>query len=322
MKRHFEDPFRFCVNYAYEILASKKEGFPLTYFYELLGRMTDRPWDVIDRLQFLGLSEISEDLILQRKGEHDISSGSIPRLNGRYYYYPECSSTMDVAAGLASVGALDFTVVVAESQGGGRGRNGRQWVSSPGGIYCSIILRPDIAPGLSFRVNFMVCAVLASLLRGVYGVDAFCKWPNDILAGGGKLAGIISDSVIEGATVKYVIIGLGINVNNALPEVDQPVSSVRSILGKEVARKKFFDNFLLRLHEAYSELSSRDWISETRAYSATIGRKVTIERPGGVLSGEAIGVDEFGLLLVRTGGGDIISVASGDCIHSYCDISI
>lgn len=322
MKSHFEDPFRFCVNYAYEILSSKNEGFPLTYFYELLGRMTDRPGDVIDRLRHLGLSEVCDGLILKKKGGNDISSGSIPRLDGRYYYYPECSSTMDVAAGLASGGALDFTVVVAESQGGGRGRNGRQWVSSPGGIYCSIILRPDIAPGLSFKLNFMVCAVLASLLRDEYGVDAFCKWPNDILAGGGKLAGMIADSVIEGSGVKYIVIGLGINVNNILPEVGQPVSSLKSILGYEVSRRDFFDGFLIRLEKAYAEFSSKDWIAETRKFSATIGRKVTIEKPGNCFSGEAVGVDDDGLLLVRLGNGNIIRVASGDCIHSYCNISI
>lgn len=317
MCKQLEESFRSCVNYAYEMLVSSVDGFSMSDFWGLVGKITDAPEDIIKRLDFLGLSEVRKDRILPRLGDNDISPRSFPRFKGRYYYYPECSSTMDEAAKLASEGVPDFTVVIAESQDSGRGRNGRQWVSAPGGIYCSIILRPDVEPELCFRINFMVSAVLSSFLRDAYGIDAACKWPNDILAGGGKLAGMISDSVFEGSKIKYMVIGLGINVNNVLSEVGQPVSSMRNILGNEVSRRNFFDGFLLRLEKAYPKLSSTDWIAETRKFSATIGRKVTIERPMGAVSGEAIGVDNEGLLLVSLDNSKVIRVSSGDCVQSY-----
>jgi len=317
MNRQSENSFMVCVNHACEMLASSIGGLCLDDFTDYLGKMIDDPESVVQRLVFLRLAEVKKNVISLSRGMNDIFSFNFPQLAGRYYYYPESGSTMTEAVRLLSEGAHDFTVVAAESQNAGRGRNGRQWVSSPGGIYCSIILRPDIKPELCFRINFMVCAVIVSFLRDVYGVDAACKWPNDILAGGGKIAGMISDAVIEGSAVKYVVIGLGLNVNNDLPSVGQPVSSIKKILGREVPRKDFFAGMIKRLENAYAEFFLTDWIAETRRFSATIGRKVTIEKPGKIFSGEAIDVDDDGLLLVKLENSDVIKISSGDCVHSF-----
>lgn len=130
------------------------------------------------------------------KNDDDIFPDRFPMLEGRYFYYPGGQHN-ECGCGKALSGCPDFTVIVADSQKSGRGRHGRKWVSEKGGIYCSIVLRPDVTPESCFRINFMVSAVLARLLREGFGIEAFCKWPNDIIAGGGKLAGMIAESMIE-----------------------------------------------------------------------------------------------------------------------------
>lgn len=251
------------------------------------------------------------------KNDDDIFPDRFPMLEGRYFYYPELESTMNEAAEKALSGCPDFTVIVAESQKSGRGRHGRKWISEKGGIYCSIVLRPDVKPESCFRINFMVSAVLAGLLKEGFGIEAFCKWPNDIIAGGGKLAGMIAESMIEDGKVRYLVVGLGINVNNALPEAGQPVSSIRQIKGACVSRRQFFTDFLAALEKACKNFHKTDWIAETRKYSATIGRRVRIENPSGCYSGVAAGIDDDGSLSVILENSDIIKVSFGDCIHSF-----
>ncbi len=239
-------------------------------------------------------------------------------LEGRYFYYPELDSTMNTASEMALNGCPHFTVIAAETQRGGRGRQGRKWISEKGGLYFSIVLRPEIEPELCFRINFMVSAVLAVFLREKYGIEAFCKWPNDIIADGGKLAGMISESMIEDGRLRYLVVGIGINVNNELPvEAGQPVTSIRHIKGSIVSVRDFLIEFFQRLELAFQNFHQTDWIEETRKLSATTGRRVRIENPAGCFFGVASGINDDGSLSVTLENGDIINVNAGDCIHSF-----
>jgi len=107
-------------------------------------------------------------------------------------YYPEVSSTMDTAKEMAIKNCPDFTVVVAGRQTRGRGRLKRQWLSDDGGIYFTVVLRPDIPVPLSSRVNFLASLTLARVLRELFQIDAAVKWPNDILVDGHKISGMLS----------------------------------------------------------------------------------------------------------------------------------
>jgi len=106
--------------------------------------------------------------------------------------YPEVSSTMDTAKEMAIKNCPDFTVVVAGRQTRGRGRLKRQWLSDDGGIYFTLVLRPDIPVPLSSRVNFLASLTLARVLRELFQIDAAVKWPNDILVDGHKISGMLS----------------------------------------------------------------------------------------------------------------------------------
>ena len=131
----------------------------------------------------------------------------------------EAPSTMDLAKDLARKGCPAFTTVVAGRQTQGRGRLRRVWSSEEGGLYFTVVLRPRIPVRWSSRVNFLASLTLASILRQGYGVDAGLKWPNDILVGGRKLCGLLSEMESEGEQVNFINVGIGLNVNNDPPEV-------------------------------------------------------------------------------------------------------
>lgn len=297
------------LNYLFE----SPSGISLTCLKEMGGADT---LSIAKSLESLGMIRVAGDLAFLNRSSDDIFPDRFTELAGRYHYYPEVTSTMDVASYLASQDCPDFTVVCSESQISGRGRLGREWISDVGGIYLSIVLRPAIAPELFHRVNFMVSAVITGILRKKYGIDALVKWPNDILAGGGKLSGMLSESVIQDGYVKYVIVGIGINVNNTLTYAGQPVSSMAGILGCRVSRRDFLRDILRALEDAWEAFGSKDWIKETRKHSATLGRTVRIESLSESLSGLAVDVDDCGRLVLVLADGSRKIISFGDCVHA------
>ena len=150
-------------------------------------------WKHIHKLQELGYHIMSTS-----SGYRLIDSPDVPfpwEFSDHDYnllYYPEVSSTMDIAKELARKDCPDFTVVVAGRQTRGRGRLKRQWLSDDGGIYFTVVLRPDIPVPLSSRVNFLASLTLARVLRELFQIDAAVKWPNDILVDGHKISGMLS----------------------------------------------------------------------------------------------------------------------------------
>ena len=129
-------------------------------------------------------------------------------------YYPEVTSTMDLARDLARKNCPDFTVVIAGRQTKGRGRLERRWLSDDGGLYFTMVLRPVIPVQLSFKVNFLASLTLARVIRKMLQVDARVKWPNDILVGDRKVSGMLSELEADGDRRFFICVGMGINVNN------------------------------------------------------------------------------------------------------------
>ena len=149
--------------------------------------------------------------------------------------YPTLPSTMDVAEQVAKEGAVEGTVVVAQEQTGGRGRLGRKWISPPGSLSLSIILRPTLVylPRL-----IMVASLAAShSIEAVTGLETQIKWPNDILIRGKKVCGILVRSELRGRGVDFAIMGIGMNVNlrpSAFPEIASIATSLSKERGEEV----------------------------------------------------------------------------------------
>ena len=231
------------------------------------------------------------------------------------HYFREVPSTMDVAREMAGNGCPDFTVVIAEFQSRGRGRLQRVWHSEAGGLYFTIVLRPDMEPAAAFRINFAASLSLAKVLQKMFQVDARVKWPNDILVNERKLAGMLSEMGVESGRLSYVNIGIGINVNNH-PEKQEPNAvSLKKLLGTNVDRRMLLSSFLDELQAIVSIGPLEHIISQWKQYTTTIGRHVKIMTVDNCYEGLALDVNENGALILEQDDGTRKEVIYGDCFH-------
>lgn len=223
-------------------------------------------------------------------------------------------STQERARELARGGALHGTLVVAGVQIGGRGRLRRTWGSPEGGLWMSLVLRPDLAAAAAPRVTQAAAVGVAKALREI-GANVGIKWPNDLLVepGGRKICGILAESSIRGAQpgeaprVDYAILGVGLNANldpEDLGVTDREVATLRSEIGRDVDPLDLLRRLLRNLHHEIQRLQDfaavlDDW----RILSLTLGERVRVRRSGEVLEGLAVGVSPRGALLLETEDG-------------------
>jgi BirA family biotin operon repressor/biotin-[acetyl-CoA-carboxylase] ligase len=235
------------------------------------------------------------------------------------------STNADLAA-RASDGAPEGVVLVAGEQHAGRGRMGRAWVAPPhAALTFSLLLRPQtIPPARRGWLTLLAGVAVASAVHTVAGVDARLKWPNDVLAGPAKLAGILAETAGDA-----VVIGIGLNVSTEPAELPPPGPGAlpATSLSIQGAAKDVREPLLIeilagceRWYQAWRQAGGNPERCGLRAeytrLCATIGRRVRVELPGGqLLSGLAAGVDRDGRLLVRGSSGAELPVAAGDIVH-------
>lgn len=233
----------------------------------------------------------------------------------RIHYFPETTSTMDEATELARKGCPDFTVAVARHQTCGRGRMKRTWLSADGGLYFTVVLRPDIPMMLAGLVNLAAAIDMASTLRTLYQVGAHLKWPNDILVNKHKICGILSQMEAEGDQVAHMNNGIGLNVNNA-PETEEPIAiSLKTLLGRSVPRREILVAFLDVFKKRILTFDPRTVIEEWKSHNVTIGRKVRVCTVKDRVEGIAVDIDAHGGLILRLADGTRQTVIHGDCFH-------
>lgn len=229
-------------------------------------------------------------------------------------HVPMTESTMDDARELAEGGAPHGFLVRADQQVGGRGRAGRGWASPRGGLWFSLLLRPERAPESWTLLALVAGSACASAMRRL-GADARLKWPNDVLLGGRKAAGFLLESRVG----EFVVLGAGVNVRvprEALPaEVQGIATSLHEHVERPVDADAFLEEFLEAFSSRYEAWSSgtldEALCEEWTAFSETVGKKVRTE--AGV-EGVAVGVDARGALRVRRAEGPVTSVAWGDVL--------
>jgi len=271
-------------------------------------------WKHIQKLQELGYDiESGARGYRLRSSPDSLHPWEFPGREDRMVYLQEAPSTMDLAKELARKGCPAFTTVVAGRQAQGRGRLRRVWSSEEGGLYFTVVLRPRIPVLWSARVNFLASFTLASILRQGYGVDAGLKWPNDILVGGRKLCGLLSEMESEGEQVNFINIGIGLNVNNDPPKVQPPAVSLKALLGREVPRRELLSRFLDALEQGIAAESWDRVVGDWKTCSVTLNRPVRIVTTKEETSGVAVDVDENGALLLRQSDGTMATILYGDC---------
>jgi BirA family biotin operon repressor/biotin-[acetyl-CoA-carboxylase] ligase len=235
------------------------------------------------------------------------------------------ASTMDAARALSDAGAPEGVCVVAGTQTAGRGRLGRTWYSPPNtALYFSLLLRPDFVPlaragWLSMLAALAVRDGAAAILTAAGGraPDLALKWPNDVLLGGRKLAGILIESTWAGEMLERVIIGVGLNVNTRFDQAPEEVRRRAISLGEAVGRTLDLDHALSAVLTAfdarYTALSARmaSPQPEYARHLATLGARVRVARGSEQIEGLAFAVTEDGALRVDTASG-LIDVSFGD----------
>jgi len=263
----------------------------------------------------LGVPIMTEKLSIE-----ELEAGLNTRVIGhRILYYPSVGSTNDVARALAVTGAPEGIVVLADEQTAGRGRRGRRWLAPTGTcLLFSLLLRPLLAPRQCGRLTMACSLALAESIESQTGLAIGLKWPNDLLARGRKVGGILIELGTEGERLEYAIVGMGLNVNLdfTAPEVvclRERATSLAQELGAPVAREPLLACILNRLEARYLALCD-GWLphQEWMARLVMLDQKVVISGLDSELEGWAEGVDRDGALLLRLRDDQMLRVLAGD----------
>jgi BirA family biotin operon repressor/biotin-[acetyl-CoA-carboxylase] ligase len=285
-----------------------------------------------DRLD-ISRSAVWKHIEALRGGGFEIASGdggyelvSVPEYGGpaiefgldadfQVEYHDTIPSTNERARELGTAGESDV-VVVADEQTGGKGRLGRGWSSPSGGVWLSVLLRPDVPPADAPAFTLAAAVATARAAREA-GVEAEIKWPNDLLvqseAGAKKLTGILTEMEGEADRISWLVVGIGVNGNVDPEDIesDQPATTIRAEVG-DIERRVFVQRLLEEFDNLRRDLDSV--VPAWREYASTLGRRVRVDTPRGEVAGEAVGVAFPGALVVETDESRI-EVTAGDCEH-------
>ncbi|MEW6661825.1 MAG: biotin--[acetyl-CoA-carboxylase] ligase [Bacillota bacterium] len=250
----------------------------------------------------------------------EISAGlTAGRIGQAIHYFEEVRSTNEEARRLAERGAEEGTLVLAESQTGGKGRLGRHWLSPAGkGVWLSLILRPPIQPAKAPHLTMVAAVAAARAVEEASGLKAGIKWPNDILVNGKKVCGILTELKAEAERVHYAVVGIGLNVNlspaDLPPELHATATSLAIETGHPVSRVLLTQGLLVHLEAFYTGYLAQGFGLIKEAWekmNVTLGRPVQVTAPEGRFSGIALDIDADGALLVA-GEGGIRAFYAGD----------
>lgn len=244
----------------------------------------------------------------------------LPELKTKYigrkvYHYEVLGSTQDVTWELGLKGEKEGAIVVAERQLRGRGRLGRKWISPTGGIYFSLLLRPNFLTvteisKITLMASLACLEVLKPLIENKEVLHV--KWPNDILVGRKKIAGILSELNAEQDKVNFLVLGVGINVNSRdLPNV---ATSLFLVTGKRFSRVNILVDLLKRMEELYEEMKKGCFEkirNEWHKFCNLWGKRVQVNFLNKTIEGTALTIDEQGYLVVRSGQQNV-RIFSGD----------
>ena len=254
---------------------------------------------------------------------YEIKRGLKTKLIGHdIHYFNEVDSTNEVAKYLAEEGAEEGTLVVAEIQNRGKGRRGKTWISPPGGVWMSVILRPNIPPYQASQLTLVTGVVVAKTLKEELNLDVGIKWPNDILIGKKKVCGILTEVNATMDKVNYLVVGIGIDMNVDVPlfpsDLQKGATSLKNELNTEINGALLVQKFLFNFENIYKEFKSGKFpeiLNEWRAMSSTIGNSVEVRTRGKTVRGDAVGINKEGILIIEMEDGSLRKMISGECLH-------
>lgn len=233
-------------------------------------------------------------------------------------YMEQLDSTNVQTKKLAEENALQGTVVVAERQTAGKGRSGRNWISPEGNCYFSMLLRPDIHSEKASMITLVAALAICKAIREVAELDVQIKWPNDIVFAGKKLCGILTESSTAGLHLTYIIVGIGVNVNQKefAPEIRDMASSLALLNGKDVNQARLLGS-IMNWFEVYYErfLETEDMSFLMQEYNMLLincGKDVRLMECDAIYVAKALGIDSYGGLMVQDVTGQKKTIISGE----------
>jgi BirA family biotin operon repressor/biotin-[acetyl-CoA-carboxylase] ligase len=232
--------------------------------------------------------------------------------------FEQTTSTNDVIEMLARDGVKEGAVVFAEAQTKGRGRLGRKWMSpTHKGLWFSVLLRPELRPQETTQLTVASATALRRAIKTVTGLSSEIKWPNDLLIGGKKVVGILTEMSAEVDRVRHVILGIGVDVNQEEfpPELRKLATSLKIEAGREISRAELATEILRELDSDYARIYGGKFSAvadEWEAGCATIGKNVSVQMGVRKIRGRAEALDDDGALLVRTEHGHLERIIGGD----------
>ena len=231
------------------------------------------------------------------------------------------SSTNKKAKALARQGKENGTVVISPVQTQGRGRFNREWESPEGGLYLSLILRPDISLEKTSLFPLIGSLAVAKTVNS-WGVSSAIKWPNDVHIKRKKIAGVLAESETMGRHLLFIVLGIGVNINIKMDQFPQTLrpsaTSLLEELGEVIDYYDFLKTLLSTFNEIYSRYLAKEFdelLDQWRALSDTIGKKVRIVTSSETITGLATDIDKHGFLLIKTHSGDVKKITCGDCLY-------
>jgi len=280
---------------GYDISSSQKSGYTLTHSSNKL-----LPYEIHKKLQTRVIGK-------------------------KMRYFENTPSTIWVGKQLCSESDAENMhgmVIIAEEQTGGVGRMGRAWVSPHGGIWVTIVLKPNVPVDHIFMITMAGSIAVARAIRKEFNLGALIKWPNDIFIGNKKVAGLLLELSAESDVVHHCLLSVGIDVNipmtNFAPELQDQITSICAEVGHKVDRAAFLARILKEFESRYLLIESGEYdtiIQEWKSISCTLENKVQIRTLKNSFEGEAVDIDEFGALIIRKPNGKLERVIAGDCYH-------
>ncbi len=277
----------------------------------------------VESKQKLGYKLISNSELLL---PWEITSNLKTKFIGKQaYYFDSIDSTQNQALKMAQDVANDGTVIVAAEQTGGKGRDGRKWMSPKGGIWISIILHPKFDISITTLFPIASSLALSLAIEKIFSIKPELKWPNDLTINGKKVAGMLVDVSLESNRIENLVLGVGINFDVNVKQIEKSLKGTPNFYGvsslsdqkQNIKPIQLVQTFLLELEKIYKALNERQTkkiISEWTSRSSTIGKNVELNTVDSKIKGKAIKIDDDGALIVSDNN-KIHKVIAGDIIH-------
>lgn len=295
-----------------------KLGVSRTAVWKVIGSLKEEGYE-IDSVSRKGYRLLSSPDVVS---ESEIASRILDGVFGqRVVSYEITDSTNTRAKQLAEEGAVHGTLVVANMQTAGKGRRGRSWQQEEGSVIAmSLLLRPTFSPDKASMLTLLAAHSVAGAIEAVTGLPAAIKWPNDIVINRKKTVGILTEMSlgVEQAAIDYIVIGIGINVNNtAFPEeIRDMATSLYLEKGERVSRSALIVESMRRLEVDYEAFLKTEDLSailpDYNAHLISMNKEVRVLDPKGEYTGISRGMDAQGELLVERADGEIIKVYAGE----------